>query len=233
MRLCVIPARGGSKRIPRKNIKEFVGQPIISYSIKVAIASKCFDRVIVSTDDAEISEVAKSFGAEVPFLRPQELSDDYAGTIPVIKHAIEWFDNHEQPPSEVCCIYAAAPFVQVDDIRNAYEQMRHENADYCFSLTSFAFPIQRAFKLTPEKRINMFYPDFFEKRSQDLVEAYHDAGQFYWGKAEAFKLQQPLFSSAASPYILPRHLVQDIDTKEDWKRAELMFQVLKHSGELV
>jgi pseudaminic acid cytidylyltransferase len=233
MRLCVIPARGGSKRIPRKNIKEFFGQPIISYSIKVAIASKCFDRVIVSTDDAEISEVAKSFGAEVPFLRPQELSDDYAGTIPVIKHAIEWFDNHEQPPSEVCCIYAAAPFVQVDDIRNAYEQMRHENADYCFSLTSFAFPIQRAFKLTPEKRINMFYPDFFEKRSQDLVEAYHDAGQFYWGKAEAFKLQQPLFSSAASPYILPRHLVQDIDTKEDWKRAELMFQVLKHSGELV
>tara|TARA_B110000495_G_C22753898_1_gene441603 strand:- start:408 stop:743 length:336 start_codon:yes stop_codon:yes gene_type:complete len=111
--------------------------------------------------------------------------------------------------------------------------MRHENADYCFSLTSFAFPIQRAIKLTPEKRINMFYPDYFEKRSQDLVEAYHDAGQFYWGKAEAFRLQQPLFSSAASPYILPRHLVQDIDSKEDWKRAELMFQVLKHSGELV
>jgi len=233
MRLCVIPARGGSKRIPRKNIKEFFGQPIISYSIKVAIASKCFDRVIVSTDDVEISEVAKSFGAEVPFFRPQELSDDYAGTIPVIKHAIEWFDNHEQPPSEVCCIYAAAPFVQEGAIRNAYEQMQLENADYCFSLTSFSFPIQRAVKLTPEKRISMFYPDFFEKRSQDLIEAYHDAGQFYWGKAEAFKLQKPFFSSTASPYILPRHLVQDIDTKEDWKRAELMFQVLKHSGEFV
>jgi len=232
MRLCVIPARGGSKRIPRKNIKEFFGQPIISYSIKVAIASNCFDRVIVSTDDAEISEVAKSFGAEVPFLRPQELSDDYAGTMPVIKHAIEWFDNLEQPPTEVCCIYATAPFVQVDAIRNAYAQMRHENADYCFSLTRFASPIQRAINLTPEKRINMFYPDYFEKRSQDLVEAYHDAGQFYWGKAEAFRLQLPLFSSAASPYILPRHLVQDIDSKEDWKHAELMFQVLKHSGEL-
>jgi N-acylneuraminate cytidylyltransferase len=233
MRLRVIPARGGSKRIPRKNIKEFFGQPIISYSIKVAIASNCFDRSIVSTDDAEISEVAKSFGAEVPFHRSQELSDDYAGIMPVIKHAIEWFDNHEQSPTEVCCIFATAPFVQVDALRNAYEQMRHENADYCFSLTSFAFPIQRAIKLTPEKRINMFYPDYFEKRSQDLVEAYHDAGQFYWGKAEAFRLQQPLFSSAASPYILPRHLVQDIDSKEDWKRAELMFQVLKHSGELV
>jgi len=233
MRLCVIPARGGSKRIPRKNIKEFNGQPIIAYSIKVAIASKCFDKVIVSTDDSEISEVAKSFGAEVPFLRPKELSDDYAGTIPVIKHAIEWFDNQDKPPSEVCCIYATAPFLQVDAIRNAYKQMRHENADYCFSLTSFAFPIQRAFKLTMGKRINMFYPDLYEKRSQDLDKAYHDAGQFYWGKAEAFKLQRPLFSSAASPYILPRHLVQDIDTKEDWKRAELMFQVLNHSGELV
>ncbi len=233
MRLCVIPARGGSKRIPRKNIKEFNGQPIIAYSIRVAIASKCFDKVIVSTDDTEISEVAKLFGAEVPFLRPQELSDDYTGTIPVIKHAIEWFDSHEQPPSEVCCIYPTAPFLQVDAIRNAYEQMKLENADYCFSLTSFAFPIQRAFKLTPEKRINMFYPDLFERRSQDLVEAYHDAGQFYWGKAEAFKLQQPFFSSAASPYILPRHLVQDIDTKEDWERAELMFQVLKHGGDLV
>ena len=169
----------------------------------------------------------------MPFFRPQELSDDYAGTIPVIKHAIEWFDNHEQPPSEVCCIYAAAPFVQEGAIRNAYEQMQLENADYCFSLTSFSFPIQRAVKLTPEKRISMFYPDFFEKRSQDLIEAYHDAGQFYWGKAEAFKLQKPFFSSTASPYILPRHLVQDIDTKEDWKRAELMFQVLKHSGEFV
>ena len=233
MRLCVIPARGGSKRIPRKNIKDFNGQPIIAYSIKVAIASKCFDKVIVSTDDTEISEVAKSFGAEVPFLRPQELSDDFAGTIPVIKHAIEWFDNQDQPPSEVCCIYPTAPFVQVDAIRNAYEQLRHENAEYCFSLTSFAFPIQRAFKLTPDRRINMFFQDFFEKRSQDLIVAYHDAGQFYWGKAEAFKLQKPFFSSAASPYILPRHLVQDIDTKEDWKRAELMFQVLKHSGELV
>jgi len=233
MRLCVIPARGGSKRIPRKNIKEFNGQPIIAYSIKVAIASKCFDKVIVSTDDVEIAEVAKSFGAEVPFFRPQELSNDYAGTISVIKHAIEWFDNHKQFPSEVGCIYPTAPFVQVDAIRNAYEQMQLENTDYCFSLTSFAFPIQRAVKLTPEKRINMFYPDFFEKRSQDLIEAYHDAGQFYWGKAEAFKLQKPFFSSIASPYILPRHLVQDIDTKEDWKRAELMFKVLKHSGELV
>ena len=233
MRICVIPARGGSKRIPRKNIKDFNGQPIIGYSIRTAILSDCFDKVIVSTDDTEISEIAKSFGAEVPFLRPQELSDDHAGTIPVIKHAIEWYDDQDQPPSEVCCIYPTAPFVQVEAIRNAYEQLRRENAEYCFSLTSFASPIQRAIKLTPDKRIDMFYPEYFEKRTQDLTEAYHDAGQFYWGRAEAFKLQQPFFSPAASPYILPRHLVHDIDTKEDWRRAELMFQVLKQSGELV
>ena len=233
MRICVIPARGGSKRIPRKNIKDFNGQPIIGYSIRTAILSDCFDKVIVSTDDTEISEIAKSFGAEVPFLRPQELSDDHAGTIPVIKHAIEWYDDQDLPPSEVCCIYPTAPFVQVEAIRNAYEQLRRENAEYCFSLTSFASPIQRAIKLTPDKRIDMFYPEYFEKRTQDLTEAYHDAGQFYWGRAEAFKLQQPFFSPTASPYILPRHLVHDIDTKEDWRRAELMFQVLKQSGELV
>ena len=128
MRICVIPARGGSKRIPRKNIKDFNGQPIIGYSIRTAILSDCFDKVIVSTDDTEISEIAKSFGAEVPFLRPQELSDDHAGTIPVIKHAIEWYDDQDQPPSEVCCIYPTAPFVQVEAIRNAYEQLRRENA---------------------------------------------------------------------------------------------------------
>ena len=232
MRLCVIPARGGSKRIPRKNIKFFFGQSMIGYSIKAAIASECFDKVIVSTDDQEIAEVAKSFGAEVPFMRPDELANDYTTTIPVIKHAIEWFDDQGQSPSEVCCLYATAPFIQEDSIRRAYKKMKQERADYCFTVTSFAFPIQRAIKITVENRIEMFYPEHFETRSQDLEESYHDAGQFYWGKAEAFKQQKPLFSKSATPYILPRHLVQDVDTPEDWKRAELMYQVLKKSGEL-
>ncbi len=232
MRLCVIPARGGSKRIPRKNIKFFCGQAMIGYSIKVALDSQCFDQVIVSTDDAEIAEVAKSFGASVPFVRPKSLANDYAGTIPVIKHAIEWFDNQNQLPSEVCCLYATAPFVQVDTIRKAYEQMKQEQADYCFTVTSFAFPIQRAVKVTKDNRVEMLYPGHLETRSQDLEESYHDAGQFYWGKAESFRQKKPLFSKDATPYILPRYLVQDVDTPEDWKRAELMYQVMKKNGEL-
>jgi N-acylneuraminate cytidylyltransferase len=232
MRLCVIPARGGSKRIPRKNIKDFFGQAMIGYSIKAALKSKCFDQVIVSTDDAEIAEVAKSFGASVPFMRPNELANDYAGTIPVVKHAIEWFDEQGQSPSEVCCLYATAPFVNANLIEKAYEQMQSSKADYCFTVTSFTFPIQRAIKITAENRIEMFYPEYLKTRSQDLEECYHDAGQFYWGRSEAFKQQKPLFSKNAIPYILQRYLVQDIDTLEDWKRAELMYQVLKNNGEL-
>lgn len=232
MKLCVIPARGGSKRIPRKNIKDFCGKPMIGYSIEAALQSKCFDQVIVSTDDQEIAEVAESFGATVPFMRPDELSNDYAGTIPVIKHAIEWFEQDGQTPGLVCCLYATAPFVQAHAIQQAYAQLEESQADYCFSVTSFGFPIQRAIKLTQDKRVEMFSPENFNTRSQDLEEAYHDAGQFYWGKAEAFKQQKPLFSKDASPYILPRYLVQDIDTLEDWKRAELMYQVLTQSGEL-
>ena len=227
MRLCVIPARGGSKRIPRKNIKSFCGQSMIGYSIKAAIASGCFDKIIVSTDDQEIAEVAKSFGAAVPFMRPDELANDYTATIPVIKHAIEWFDDQGQSPSEVCCLYATAPFVQADSIRKAYKKMKQEKVDYCFTVTSFAFPIQRAIKITAENRIEMFYPEHFETRSQDLEESYHDAGQFYWGKAEAFKQQKSLFSKSATPYILPQHLVQDIDTMEDWKKAELTYKIIQ------
>jgi len=232
MRLCVIPARGGSKRIPHKNIKEFYGQPMIGYSIKAALDSQCFDQVIVSTDDAEIAEVSKSFGAIVPFVRPDELANDYTATVPVIKHAIEWFDAQGQKPLEVCCLYATAPFVTADAIKKSYDQMQYTQADYCFTVTSFVFPIQRAVKITAENRIEMLYPEYLETRSQDLEESYHDAGQFYWGKAESFRQQKPLFSKSATPYILPRHLVQDVDTPEDWKRAELMYQVLKKSGGL-
>ncbi len=227
MNICVIPARGGSKRIPRKNIKEFVGKPIIAYSIEAALESNCFDRVIVSTDDDEIANVAKKYGAQVPFIRPDELSDDYSGVIPVIQHAIEWLNNEGQSPIDVCCLYATAPFVQAKAIQQAYVQMKEVQADYCFTVTSFAFPIQKAIRLTQDDRVDMFYPEFFETRSQDLVEAYHDAGQFYWGKAKAFKQQKLIFSRDSIPYILPRHLVQDIDTQEDWTRAEVMFRVLQ------
>ena len=230
MRLCIIPARGGSKRIPRKNIKEFCGQAMIGYSIEAAITSQCFDKVIVSTDDQEIAEVAKSFGAEVPFIRPDELANDHAATIPVVKHAIEWLDEQGQSPTDVCCIYATAAFIQSQTISKAFQQMQESGANYCFSVTSFAFPIQRSIRITQDDKVDMFYPENFNVRSQDLEEAYHDAGQFYWGKAQAFKDELPIFSETASPYILPRYLVQDIDTTEDWIRAEAMHRVLQETG---
>jgi len=230
MNICVVPARGGSKRIPRKNIKVFNGKPIIAYSIEAALESNCFDQVIVSTDDNKIAEVAKTYGAKVPFIRPAALSNDYAGTIPVIKHTIEWLENHNNTIDNVCCLYATAPFIQSQTIFKAFQQLQESKADYCFSATSFTFPIQRAIRITRDDKVEMFYPEYFNVRSQDLEEAYHDAGQFYWGKAQAFKDELPLFSEASSPYILPRFLVQDIDTTEDWIRAEAMHRVLQETG---
>lgn len=224
MRLAIIPARGGSKRIPRKNIKPFGGQPMLAWSIDAARQSGCFDRVLVSTDDPEIAEVAKGHGAEVPFVRPLELSDDHTGTIPVIAHAIGWQNAQGKQVSQACCIYATAPFVRAQDLKHGLEVLESSGADYAFSVTSYAFPIQRAVRITPEKRISMFQPKHFNTRSQDLEEAWHDAGQFYWGKANAWLAGLPLFSEGSTPIVLPRYRVQDIDTPEDWARAELMFK---------
>jgi pseudaminic acid cytidylyltransferase len=226
MRLAIIPARGGSKRIPRKNIRPFGGQPIISWSIAAAQQSGCFDRIIVSTDDPEISEVAKAYGAEVPFVRPPELSDDHTGTIPVIAHAIAWQNANGENVSEACCIYATAPFIRTEDLQRGWQAIQGCDAKYAFSVTSYSFPIQRALRITSAKRVAMFQPDHFTTRSQDLEEAWHDAAQFYWGKADAWLTGLPLFSEAAKPVILPLHRVQDIDTPEDWARAEMMFKCL-------
>jgi pseudaminic acid cytidylyltransferase len=226
MKLAVIPARGGSKRIPRKNIKPFGGLPMIAWSIRAAIQSQCFDRIIVSTDDAEIAQVALSHGAEVPFIRPSDLSDDYTDTIPVIAHAIEWQNQNGAKAAQVCCIYATAPFVRASDLHHGLQVLQTTGANYAFSVTSYAFPIQRAIRITPEQRVQMFQPEYFRIRSQDLEEAWHDAGQFYWGKAEAWLAHKPLFSPDAAPVPLPRHRVQDIDSPEDWERAEWMFKAM-------
>lgn len=225
MRLAVIPARGGSKRIPRKNIKLFGGRPMMAWSIQAAQDSGCFDRIIVSTDDEEIAEVARAHGAETPFMRPSDLSDDHTGTIPVIAHATQWQQLQGPAPTEVCCIYATAPFLQAEDVRRGLQLLQETGAAYAFSVTSFAFPIQRAIRITPDQRVEMFYPEHFHTRSQDLEEAWHDAGQFYWGKASAWVNQLPLFSHHAVPVVLPRRRVQDIDTPEDWEQAEWMFKV--------
>lgn len=230
MRLAVIPARGGSKRIPRKNIKAFCGKPMIARSIEAALASECFDEVIVSTDDAEIADVARHYGAAVPFMRPVELSNDYAGTTPVIRHAVEWYQQHGKKPEQVCCIYATAPFVQAEDIRRGFHLLSELDVDYAFSVASFAFPVQRAIRITPNTRVDMLYPEYANTRSQDLEEAFHDAGQFYWGRADSWVEEKPIFSADAVPVILPRFLVQDIDTVEDWHRAELMYKAWQQSA---
>lgn len=226
MKLAVIPARGGSKRIPCKNIKSFGGKPMIEWSIQAAHDAGVFDRIVVSTDDAEIAAVARDCGADVPFERPAELSDDHTGTIPVVAHAIDWHQAHGHDPSQVCCIYATAPFIESNDIRRGAETLIYSGADFAFSVTSFASPIQRALVLTKDGRVEMRDTNQFHKRSQDLQEAYHDAGQFYWGTKDAWMSGEPIFGLNSRPVILPRSRVQDIDTMEDWEQAELLMQVL-------
>ena len=229
MNICVIPARGGSKRIPKKNIKKFNGKPIIAYSIDAAFKSKCFEEIIVSTDDDEVASISLKYGAKVPFKRPKNLSDDYTPTIPVIKHAINWFEKNNNMISNICCLYATAPFVKPEFIKESYEQFVLSNSKYCFSATSYAFPIQRAIKILKNKKVSMFFPENFNLRSQDLIKSYHDAGQFYWGKVQAYKDEISMFSNEAEAYILPRYLVQDIDDNEDWIRAEMMYKLLKYN----
>lgn len=225
MRLAVIPARGGSKRIPRKNIKSFLGRPIISYSIEAALQSACFDKVIVSTDDDEIAEVAEKYGAEVPFRRPLELANDYCATTAVIQHAITWMENQGVVPAQVCCLYATAPFITPENLRAGYRLLVETQAAYVFSATSFPFPIQRAIKLDANGSVSMFHPEHYLTRSQDLEPAYHDAGQFYWGQSESFKKEVPVFTSEAKVILLPRSIVQDVDTLEDWEQAEILYRL--------
>lgn len=229
MRLAIIPARGGSKRIPRKNIKAFCGKPMIAYSIEAAQKSGCFDKIVVSTDDEEIATLARTLGADVPFMRPKELSDDHTATIPVIAHAITASVRDIKDVEAVCCIYATAPFVQPKYIQEAYVKLKETQSTYCFSVTSFPFPIQRAIRLTKDNHVEMFSPEYFNTRSQDLEEAFHDAGQFYWGLPQAWLEGQIVFAPHSSVILLPRHLVQDIDTPEDWLRAEFMFKALSLS----
>jgi pseudaminic acid cytidylyltransferase len=230
MNVAMIPARGGSKRIPRKNIKNFLGKPIIAYSIEAAKASGCFDKIIVSTDDEEIAAVARQYGAETPFLRPKDISDDYATTVDVINHSINWLLENNIAVENICCIYATAPFVEADDLISGLTAIQDNRFLFAFSATSYAFPIQRAIKVNKDGAVDMFNSEYMNTRSQDLEEAYHDAGQFYWGKAKAFLDGKPIFSPAAFAVKLPRKRVQDIDTPEDWDAAEIAFKLLAEKG---
>jgi pseudaminic acid cytidylyltransferase len=230
MNLCVIPARGGSKRIPRKNIKMFLGKPIIAYSIEAAINSSLFEEIIVSTDDEEIAEIARRFGANVPFVRPEKLANDFTGTAPVIQHAIQWFQEKKQSFDQVCCIYPTAPFLKPDYIRQGYDQLIEVHANFSISVTTYPYPVQRAVFITEQGRLEMGQPEFMNTRTQDLPEAFHDAAQFYWGQAQAWLKETALFTSGTVPVALPRHLVCDIDTPDDWAYAEILANALQMSS---
>ncbi|MDI7776130.1 pseudaminic acid cytidylyltransferase [Asticcacaulis sp. EMRT-3] len=225
-KVAVIPARGGSKRIPRKNIKLFHGQPMISYAIRAAQASGLFERIIVSTDDDEIAAVAREHGAETPFMRPAELANDHAGTGPVIVHALQWLAEQGEAADACCCIYATAPFLDPDKLKEGWNALQQPGKRFAFSVTSYAFPIQRALRQTADGGLDMFWPENLMKRSQDLEPAFHDAAQFYWGWSEAWLRGEITFSPISAPVILPRNLVVDIDTPEDWEVAEQAFRVL-------
>jgi len=224
--IAIIPARGGSKRIPKKNIKKFFGKPLIAYSIEIALASNLFEKVIVSTDDEKIAKIAKEYGAEVPFIRPPKLSDDFASTQDVINHAISYLEKQGERYEYICTIYATAPLLQKEYLIQGYKKLKSSDAINSFSVTSMPFPIQRTFKLNDEGRCKMFTPQYYNSRSQDLEEAYQDAGQFYWSKIGQ-KSNDIFFGKDSIPIILPRYLVQDIDTIEDWQRAEIMYRVLQ------
>lgn len=222
MRLAVIPARGGSKRIPRKNLKPFHGRPIIAYSIEAALQSGLFDVVLVSTEDEEIADCARRLGAETPFRRPVQLADDHTGTNAVVRHAADWIQANGVPVEQICCLYATAPFVTADDLRAA-QALLGPNVDFVFAATHFDFPVQRALLRLPDGRVAPMFPHWIRMRSQDLQEALHDAGQFYWGRPAAFAQFEVPFEARALAYELPRERVQDIDTPADWTRAEQLF----------
>ena len=222
--VAVIPARGGSKRIPRKNIKSFCGKPMIAWSIEAAVAAGVFDAITVSTDDEEIAGVAKEYGAEAPFRRPAELADDHTPTLPVIAHALHWLEENRGPVTLACCIYPTAPFLRSQSLCVGLEKLQaNPDADFTFSITSYAFAIFRSLKQNPDGTMSMFWPEHELTRSQDLPNAWHDAGQFYWGRRESFSNHRSVFTAQSYGVVIPRYLVQDIDTVEDWEVAERLF----------
>lgn len=229
MRLAVIPARGGSKRIPRKNIRPFHGKPMIGYAIVAAIASELFDRVIVSTDDDEIAQIAREHGAEVPFLRPLDLADDHTPTVPVIAHAITACQNMGWDLQEVCCIYPGVPFISTKDLRTAYELLLTTGAHYVFPVTGFPSPFQRALRRLPDGSVKPFQPEHAATRTQDLEPGYYDVGQFYWGKTSAWMRGLNLHLNGVT-LVIPEWRVVDIDTPADWERAELLYATLSKNG---
>lgn len=224
VRLAIIPARGGSKRIPRKNVREFAGKPMIGHAIAAAQKSALFDHIVVSTDDAGIAAIAKSLGAEVPFIRPAELSDDYTPTVPVVAHAINVCEALGWRAKTVCCIYPCVPFLRVKDLLEGLSELER-GADYSFPVAQFASPVQRALVRNADGSLRPMFQEFAGVRTQDLPPAFHDAGQFYWGRSEAWTTGLNIHLHGR-PVVVPHSRVVDIDTPDDWEHAELLYRAL-------
>ena len=227
MKVAIIPARGGSKRIYKKNIKIFCGKPIIGRVINIVKKSKIFNKIIVSTDDKKIAAIAKKFKAEVPFLRPSNLANDKAATIDVIVHAIKWLKSRGHKPIEVCCIYPTAPLTQIKDLKDSLKELKTGKWNYVFSATTFGYPIFRAIKKDKKNNLKTVFSNKINNRSQDLEKTYHDAGQFYWGNTKTWLNKKKIFDSNSKMILLPTWRAQDIDTIDDWKKAEIIFKLLK------
>jgi len=224
--IAIIPARGGSKRIPRKNIKDFFGKPIIAYSIEAALNSGVFDEVMVSTDDIEIAEIAKKYGAKIPFFRSSELSNDMAMTAPVLVEVLNEYKKLGNEFEYGCCIYPCAPFINPEKLKEGLESMKEKKVDNAVPVVQFSYPIQRALKIE-NNQLSMILPENMNMRSQDLMPTYHDIGQYYCFKIESFLAEPTLFSKNTVPIITPESQVQDIDTEEDWEIAEIKYKMLK------
>lgn len=227
MRLAVIPARGGSKRVPLKNIRSFGGKPMIAWAIRAAIDSGCFDRILVSTDDERISEIARQYGAEAPFVRPPELADDHTGTSDVVVHAIRWQMAAGVKPDLTCCIYPTAPFLLKEDLREGLDAMSSPRWQFAFSVTDFESQVFRSFTESAQGGVEMLFPQYRPVRSQDLPQVYHDAAQFYWGRTDAWLDGLAVFDRDSYLVRLPRWRVQDIDTEDDFLRAEMMLPAVR------
>ena len=222
--ICIIPARGGSKRIKNKNIKKFFGKPIIYYSIIAAKNSKCFDKVIVSTENKNIAKIAKKYGAEVPFLRPKKFASDKMPLRPVIKNSLENIIKKIGKPKYVCYIAATTPLIRVSDIKKGFKKIKKKNVKITFSITEYDYPIQRGLKLNKNGSIKIINKKYRYSHSQELEKCYHDAGQFYWAKTNSILNNIPTLSNNSLPIIIPNYRVVDIDNKNDWKKAEIAFK---------
>lgn len=227
MNVAVIPARGGSKRIPGKNIRPFAGKPMLAHSVLCAKASGLFGRIVVSTEDDAIAAVALSVGAEVPFLRPPHLADDHTGITDVMAHAVQGLMKPGTRIDAVCCVSATAPFIRVADLREGLSLLLADDWRYVFSAAAFSHPIFRSFERTASGGVRMFFPEYRTTRSQDLPAALHDAGQFYWGRPDAWIARAPIFDERSAAVLIPSWRAQDIDTPDDWQRAEYMELVIK------